>query len=302
MIGTGTENEGLYYLDNCKPAICHAVQTSSLASWHQRLGHPSHKVLRFLPNFVGSIKPCDASNCLVCPLAKQTRTPFPLSSISTVKPFELLHMDIWGGYHIPSFSGARYFLTIVDDYTRCTWVYLMRHKSDTCTFFMHFIALVETQYMSTVKIIRSDNGPKFNLDSFYSSKGIVHQTSCVVTPQQNRIVKRKHRHLLNVARALLFQAKLPKQFWGKAILTAAYLINSTPTPVLNGKTPYELLFCTPPQYMHLRVFGCLCFASTHAHRPSKFDARATRCIFLGYPHGQKGYKVYDIELGKMFTS
>lgn len=144
MIGTRTEKKGLYYLDKCKPATYHAVQTPSPASWHQRLGHPSHKVLRFLPNFVGLIKPCDASDCLVCPLEKQTRTPFSLSSISTVKPFELLHIDIWGAYHIPSFSGARYFLTIVDDYTHCTWVYLMCHKSDTRTFFMHFITLVET--------------------------------------------------------------------------------------------------------------------------------------------------------------
>ncbi|XP_022895254.1 uncharacterized protein LOC111409434 [Olea europaea var. sylvestris] len=197
---------------------------------------------------------------------------------------------------------ARYFLTIVDDYTRCTWIYLMHHKLEASTYITTFINLVETQFSLKVKTLRTDNGPEFTMKKFYLDKGIIHQTSCVSTPQQNGIAKRKHRHLLNIARALLFQANLPKKFWGDANLTAAYLINRTPTPLLQGKTPFEMLFHKQPTYDHLRVFGCLCFASTHHHRLTKFDARATRCLFLGYPYAQKGYKVYDLSAGRTFVS
>ena len=85
--------------------------------WHQRLGHPSHKVSMLFP-FLHN-KPCDSNKCFICPLAKQTRSSFPLSSISTKSCFELIHVDIWGGYQVASLLGAKYFLTVVDDHTRC---------------------------------------------------------------------------------------------------------------------------------------------------------------------------------------
>ncbi|PKH47914.1 hypothetical protein CRG98_050403 [Punica granatum] len=122
------------------------------------------------------------------------------------------------------------------------------------------------------------------------------------TPQQNGRVERKHRHILNVARALLFQASLPTRFWGESIATAAYLINIMRIQVLGGKSPYEILFQRKPNYSNLRVFGSLCYAHHRPRDRDKFAERARKCIFIGYPHGKKGWRMYDLEKEDFFVS
>lgn len=99
-------------------------------------------------------------------------------------------MDIWGPIGTESIQGRHYFLTIVDDYSRYTWVYLLKCKSDTRTCIAHFFNLVSTQFSAKIKVLRTDNGKEFSMPSYYSSLGIIHQTSCVETPQQNSVVER----------------------------------------------------------------------------------------------------------------
>ncbi|OMO90088.1 Integrase, catalytic core [Corchorus capsularis] len=164
---------------------------------------------------------------------------------------------------------------------------------------------VQNQHHTTIKGLRSDNAQEIvqgPMKAFLEEKGIFHETSCIDTPQQNGVLERKHRHLLEVARALRFEANLPIRFWGECVLTAAYLINITPTPKLNGKTPYEALLKKSPKYDHLRVFGCLCYVHDINRSGDKFSPRAHRCIFIGYPLGKKAYQVYDLESHKIMVS
>jgi hypothetical protein len=139
-IGLGKQRDRLYYLVTLaseKPThqppsaatiSCHLPSSqvaSSTALWHRHLGHLSSSRLDFMAKHLLNF-PFQSNNvCDVCALAKQSRLPFSVSSISYVRPFELIHCDIWGPYKIASFSGAKYFLTIVDDYSRFTWVFFL---------------------------------------------------------------------------------------------------------------------------------------------------------------------------------
>ena len=137
--------------------------------------------------------------------------------------------------------------------------------------------------------------------TFFKDNGVLFQHSCVYTSQQNGVVERKHRNILPVARALKIQAQLRNQFWGECALTAVHINNRLPSPVLSFKTPFERLYSKPPSYSHLRVFGCLAYA-TNIHVSHKFDHRAITCIFIGYPVRQKAYKLFNLSTRKIFTS
>jgi Reverse transcriptase (RNA-dependent DNA polymerase) len=179
----------------------------------------------------------------------------------------------------------------------------MKTKSETQTHLKTFHAMVQNQFSTTIKTIRSDNGAELlsnEMQDFFRQNEIIHETTCIDTPQQNGIAERKHGHLLEVARSLRFQSGLPKIFLGECLLIATYLINRIPTKNLDGKTPFEMLFNKRPSYAHLRVFGCLCFA--HIHPTDKFEPHAKRCIFMGYLYGKKGYKVFDLKEKKFFVS
>ena len=200
--------------------------------------------------------------CDVCHYARHKKLPYKISLNKAVSPYELLHFDIWGPLSIHSIHGNSYFLTAVDDFSRFTWVILLKSKAEVRDHVQNFIKLIEKQYSARVKVVRMDNGLEFAMPQFYASKGIMHHTTYVESPQQNGRVERKHQHVLNVGRALLFQSKLPKQFWSYAIFHATYIINRVPSNLLENKSPYFLLHKHTPNLHDLKVFGYLCNAST----------------------------------------
>lgn len=199
LIGAGEQSDGVYwYKQNHHIQAYQVGLIDQHKLWHQRLGHPSHKVICLLPFFASSenkahILSKDSCECEVCLPAHQKRSVFPLSDNKATEMFTLIHCDIWGDYKVASSCGAYYFLTIVDDYSRAVWVYLMSAKSEVGQLIKDFCSMVQTQFSKWVKILRSDNGREFTcLSQFYAANGILHQTSCVDTPQQNGRVERKH--------------------------------------------------------------------------------------------------------------
>lgn len=301
LIGMGKCERGLYRIkmvENKRKAMMASVEV-----WHKRLGHTSsNKLSHFDFTKNASFKTVD---CDSCAKAKHTRLPFPISSIRSKECFELLHCDIWGRYRNPSTSGASYFLTVVDDYSRSVWVFLLKHKFEAGDRLIFFHKMVKTQFGKLIKRIRCDNGGEFvsnRMQNFYAEQGIILETTCPHTPQQNGVVERKHRHLLETARALRFEANLPTKFWGECVMAAAYIINRLPSKTINNKTPFEILFERKPEYEHMKVFGCLAYFRNTDTNGDKFEWKGKPGVFLGYPPGTKGYKIYDITNNKMVVS
>jgi len=324
-VAVGRETHGLYLLDRewvkqvelntryvgdssmpFSSSLCNQVSKGlDAVLWHRRVGHMPYQRMKLLGINFTDVLP-ESSPCDICPRARQQRLAFPSSITSTTSPFELVHVDTWGPYHTKTHAGHRFFLTIVDDFTRTTWTHLMTTKDEAMGLITAFVHMAKTQFNAIIKVLRSDNALELSISQtalhFFHSHGIIHQTSCVQTPQQNGIVERKHKHLLEVSRALLFQSHLPLRYWGECVLTATYLINRFPSTVLQNKTPFEMLHGQKPSYEHLRVFGCLCYMTTCKQGRDKFQPRAIPCVFLGYPHGKKAYKVMALDTHKFHLS
>nr|XP_016468765.1 PREDICTED: uncharacterized protein LOC107791253 [Nicotiana tabacum] len=199
--------------------------------WHKRLGHSPLKVLRSV-KYLHDMH-FKQHHCTACHVAKQSRLPFPVSSSYSKSIFDMVHGDIWGPYRVPTHDGKRYILTLVDDYSKYTWLFLLHSKSDTNEVLKNFVELIYTQFDSKLKCLRTENGIEFfndQLQTLLKKQGIVHQTSCIYTPQQNGTVERKHRSILDMARALRFQAHLP--------LSSASLF-PLPSPVPSPTTTCE---------------------------------------------------------------
>ncbi|RVW76474.1 Retrovirus-related Pol polyprotein from transposon TNT 1-94 [Vitis vinifera] len=302
--GKGHVSDGLYILDEWVPRPVACVSTASPVEAHCRLGHPSLPVLKKLCPQFDTLPSLD---CESCHFAKHHRSSLgPRLNKRAESLFELVHSDVWGPCPVTSQTGFRYFVTFVDDFSRMTWIYFMKNRSEVFSHFCAFSAEIKTQYDVSVKILRSDNGKEYVSNSFQnymSHNGILHQTSCVDTPSQNGVAERKNRHLLETARALMFQMKVPKQFWADAVSTACFLINRMPTVVLKGDIPYKVIHPQKSLFpLAPRIFGCTCYVRDTRPFVTKLDPKALQCVFLGYSRLQKGYRCFSPDLNKYLVS
>ncbi|KAK9078292.1 hypothetical protein SSX86_002349 [Deinandra increscens subsp. villosa] len=268
IIGRGTERQGLYYVDgviqNGTGMLAHGSSEREAWLWHRRLGHPSTSYLSTL--FPKLFPKKFISNCDTCVLAKSHRQTFKPNNTRVEIPFTLIHSDVWGPAPVLGGQNLRYFLLFINDCTRMTWVYFLKHKSEVSDRFATFHTMIKTQFQKDIQILRSDNGGEFvntQMKHFFETKGIIHQTSCAHTPEQNGVVERKNRILLEITQALIIESQVPSNFWPEAVAIATYLINRLPTRILKLKTPLQTLSeftkIPPPLTPQPRIFGCSVF-------------------------------------------
>jgi hypothetical protein len=216
--------------------------------------------------------------------------------MTTDRPLELLHIDLFGPIAYISIGGSKYCLVIVDDYSRFTWVFFLQEKSQAQDILKGFLRRAQNEFRLRIKKIRSDNGTKFKnsqIEGFLEDEGIKHEFSSPYTPQQNGVVERKNRTLLDMARTMLHEYKTPDWFWAESINTACYSINQLYLHRILKKTSYELLTGKKPNVSYFRVFGSKCFSLVKRGRKSKFAPKAVEGFLLGYDSNTRSYRVFN---------
>ncbi|GJX29246.1 putative ribonuclease H-like domain-containing protein [Tanacetum coccineum] len=233
--------------------------------WHRRLGHVNFKNINKLvkENLVRDLPLKRFENdqtCVACLKGKQHRASCKTKAFSPItKPLFMLHMDLFGPTFVSSLMHKKYCLVVTDDYSRFSWVFFLRTKDETSEILKNFIKEVENLVDKKVKIIRSDNGTEFKnkvMDEFCREKGIKREYSVARTPQQNGVAERKNRTLIEAARTMLADSKLPTTFWAEAVSTACYVQNRVLIVKPHNKTPYELFRDINQLKLH-ETFGCI---------------------------------------------
>lgn len=172
----------------------------------------------------------------------------------------------------------------------------LRSKNETPEIIIKIIKQLQVRLTKTVRIICTDNGSEFvnqQLTQFYESIGISHQKIIPRTPQQNGVVERRNRTLVEAARTMLIFSKTPMFLWAEAIATACYTQNRSLIHPLHNKTPYELVHLKKPDLSFLHVFGALCYPTNDSEDLGKLKAKADIGVFVGYAPNRKGYRIYN---------
>ena len=309
------EKNGLYVVEEPDGMIAvnetanFSKSSSSLDVWHRRFGHLNTRDLQNairqdrirgvkLERFEGSV-------CSVCLEGKMVRNPFPMKSDISTGILDLVHTDLCGPMKVPSLSGSKYILQFIDDNSRYGWVYFLKSKLEVSEVLKNFAVMIENQVGKRIKCIQSDNGTEFvnaTIDDFLKERGIIRRLSVPYNPQQNGVVERRNRTLVEMARCLLLQSGLPTTFWAEAVNTANHVRNRCPTSFLNGMTPLEAFSGYVPYVSYFRKFGSNVLMRSNEQNLGKFETRSIPGIFIGYSDTSKGYRVWIPDKGKVFTS
>ncbi|KAM1224599.1 hypothetical protein COP2_044628 [Malus domestica] len=290
--------------------VLKASVTHSTKIWHRKLGHLHFSGLKQLQDkkMVHGLPQLDGYNgvCEGCQLGKQHREEFPRDQVQrATAPLELIHVDLCGPMKNDSIPGNKYFMLLIDDLTRMIWVYFLRYKSDAFNCFKKFKAMVELQSGFKIKCLRNDRGGEFKsseFNLFYEKKGIQRQFTLAYTPQQNGVVERKNRTVIEMAKSMLHEKRMPYFPWAKAVHTSVYILNRCPTKALNNITPFEAYSGRKLGIAHLKIFDSLCYVHVPVEHRHKLEPKSFKGVFVGYATCEKRYRVFDSLSKKLLLS
>ena len=278
-----------------KPVVKLNVSCLSLVEWHRCFAHQNMQYTREHLNRLGiQYTKVNVNKCVSCGLGKICRSSHGPSLSIAKEVGELTHIDLLISPE-KSLGGSKYALVFKDDYSRYRTVYFLKGKNESANWFVDYFNRVETQTGKRPKRIRSDNGTEeINqvIDRLCSERGIIHETTCPFTPEQNGRAEREMRILSEAVTTILVETKSSKKLWAEAMAYAAFTLNRVGRSSDSRKTPYELYYNREPFDVRLlRPFGCKIIVQIPKEKRKKFDAHGEEGIFIGYPPDTKGYKV-----------
>ncbi|GKC84441.1 retrovirus-related pol polyprotein from transposon TNT 1-94, partial [Tanacetum coccineum] len=309
ILGYGDLGTYLYSItlqDTSTPnLICLMAKASSSQAWlwHRRLSHLNFDSINLLSKndiVIGlpKLKFVKDHLCSSCELGKAKRKSFHTKTNPSSKRWlQLLHMDLCGPMPVQSINGKKYVLVIVDDYSRYTWTHFLRSKDETPEVLIDFLKLVQRGLHAQVRIVRTDKGIEFlnkTLHAYFSQEGIEHQTSIARTPEQNGVVERRNRTLVEAARTMLSTAKVPLYFWAEGIATTCFTQNHSLVIPQHEKTPYHIINGRKPSVKFFHIFGSLCYIVKDGENLYKIKEKGDACIFVGYSTQSRAYRITSV--------
>lgn len=293
-------------------AQCHLVQSqlSLVERWHQRLGHSNyqrirHMLSRDLISGVPQLPTASHIQCEACIKGKHNRHRIPKQATNrATRPLELVHSDLCGPFPA-SLTGSRYFITFTDDYSRFSWVYFLKFKSEALDKFKAFKQQIETSLGARLMCLCTDRGGEYMSDLFKffcQQHGITRQLTVAKTPHQNGVVERKNRTLLDILRSMAITSRAPASLWEEYLATANYINNRCSTRALNLSTPFESITNLKPDLCHLRIIGSTAYVHIPKDMRSKLYSKTMSAILVGYDSNSKAYRCFDPLTKKILIS